>query len=69
MSYGIFEFLVGFVTSAYVFYPDFNYSKLSVVHGVQLVGGLYVIVRGMDSIGKGLENTRVEQAGNRAFGG
>jgi rRNA-processing protein FCF1 len=60
LSYGVFEFAVGMSMAYYVFFPSGGYSKLTVVQGIQILGGLYVMVRGLDNIGKGVEGTRAE---------
>lgn len=67
LAYGVAEFAVGFMTSAYVFYPTFDYAGIQVVHEIQLLGGLYVMVRGLDNIAKGVENTRLEPLWKRVF--
>lgn len=60
LSYGVFEFLFGLFAAVSVFLPNFSYTGLGVFNTVQLVGGLYVMVRGLDNIGKGVEGTRFE---------
>ena len=60
LSYGVFEISVGFIMSGYAFFPTFNYSGLGVTEGIQILGGLYVMVRGLDNIGKGIIGTRME---------
>jgi rRNA-processing protein FCF1 len=67
LSYGIFEFIVGFVMTLYVFFPTFSYTALTVVEGIQILGGLYVMVRGMDNVSKGVEGTRVESVWRKLF--
>jgi rRNA-processing protein FCF1 len=67
LLYGVFEFAVGMSMAYYVFFPVGNYSKLTVVQGIQIVGGLYVMVRGLDNIGKGVEGTRAGELWNRWF--
>ncbi|MGC4367987.1 PIN domain-containing protein [Hydrogenophaga sp. R2] len=68
LSYGVFEFLVGVMMSIYVFLPKFDYSTLGVAHGLQVLAGLYVMVRGLDNVGNGLQGTKLEAAWNRLFG-
>ena len=58
LFYGITESLIGVSTSLRVFIPSFNYSSIHTSELFQILGGLYIIVRGMDNIGKGLENTK-----------
>lgn len=67
LAYGIFEFIVGVMMAYYVFFPEFSYAKLSVVQGMQILGGLYVMVRGLDNVSKGVEGTRVEVMWKRWF--
>lgn len=51
----------------YVFFPNFDYSKLGAVEVIQVLGGLYVMVRGLDNVGKGTEGTRLEQFWKKIF--
>jgi rRNA maturation endonuclease Nob1 len=67
LSYGIFEFLVGVIATYYVFLPTFNYATLTVVQGIQVLSGLYVMVRGLDNVGRGVEGTRAETVWKRIF--
>lgn len=67
LSYGAFEFCVGVIMSYYVFFPTFNYSGLGVTEGIQILGGLYVMVRGLDNIGKGVIGTRLEALWKKLF--
>lgn len=67
LSYGIFEFCVGIIMSYYVFFPTFDYAGLGVTEGIQILGGLYVMVRGLDNIGKGVSGTRIESIWKKLF--
>jgi rRNA maturation endonuclease Nob1 len=67
LSYGVFEFFVGVIMSYYVFFPIFNYSTIDVTQGIKILGGLYVMVRGLDNIGKGIGGTKVEFIWNKIF--
>jgi hypothetical protein len=67
LSYGTFEFCVGLIMSYYVFFPEFSYNGLGVTDGIQILGGLYVMVRGLDNIGKGLSGTRLEYLWKKVF--
>ncbi len=67
LSYGAFEFCVGVIMSYYVFFPTFSYSGLGVTEGIQILGGLYVMVRGLDNIGKGVIGTRLESLWKKIF--
>lgn len=67
LSYGSFEFCVGLIMSYYVFFPTFSYSGLGVIEGIQILGGLYVMVRGLDNVGKGVSGTRLETLWAKLF--
>lgn len=67
LSYGAFEFCVGLIMSYYVFFPEFSYSGLGVTEGIQILGGLYVMVRGLDNVGKGVSGTRLEVLWEKLF--
>lgn len=67
LAYGVFEFIVGVMMTYYVFFPNFSYAALSVVEGMQILGGLYVMVRGLDNVSKGVEGTRLEPYWKRLF--
>jgi len=67
LSYGFLECVVGFITSGYVFYPNFQYAGMNMIQGVQVLGGLYVMVRGLDNVGKGIENTKFESRWKKVF--
>jgi hypothetical protein len=43
-------------------------STLDVASGLQVLGGLYVVVRGLDNVGNGLKGTRYEPNWRRIFG-
>ncbi|MCF5894037.1 PIN domain-containing protein [Aeromonas veronii] len=67
LSYGVFEFIVGVIMTYYIFFPNFDYSKIGPVEAIQILGGLYVMVRGLDNVGKGTEGTRLEQLWKKLF--
>ncbi|MBS0549350.1 MAG: hypothetical protein JSR24_16470 [Proteobacteria bacterium] len=67
LQYGIVEFGLGFLWAVNVFFPEFDYSKIDYVHLIQIATSLYVMVRGLDNIGKGLEGGRLESAWRRVF--
>ena len=68
LSYGVFEFLVGVMMAYFVFLPSFDLKTLGVIQGLQILGGLYVMVRGLDNVGQGIEEgTRLETLWNRLF--
>jgi len=68
LSYGVFEFLVGVIMAIYAFFPKFDYSTIGIAHGLQVIAGLYVMVRGLDNVGTGLQGTKLESYWNRMFG-
>ncbi len=57
-SYGITETLVGFAIAAKVFWPSFDYAGLDAWSFLQILGGVYVMVRGQDNMGRSLKGTR-----------
>jgi hypothetical protein len=67
LAYGVFEFIIGLFMTYYVFFPNFDYSKIGPVETIQVLGGLYVMVRGLDNVGKGTEGTRLEQLWKKLF--
>ena len=60
LSYGITEFLFGIIVSVRTFYPDFDLKNLKSIIIFQIVAGLYIMIRGLDNIGKGLKGTFLE---------
>jgi len=58
LQYGFSEFIFGIVLATKVFWPDFNYPKLNPIDLLQILGGIYVMVRGLDNIGRALKGTR-----------
>ncbi|CAH1202954.1 hypothetical protein PAECIP111891_02164 [Paenibacillus allorhizoplanae] len=54
LGYGIAEFLVGFYIGSRVFYPDFDLSKLTQDSYLQILGAVFIMIRGLDSINAGL---------------
>jgi hypothetical protein len=58
LQYGVAEFVFGIVTVGNVFFPNFDYRTLERGTVFQIVGGLYILVRGLDNFGKGLETTQ-----------
>lgn len=57
LLYGILEFVIGITTSIWVFIPKFDVFSISLIKGLQLMGGIYIIVRGMDNISVGLKTS------------
>lgn len=60
LSYGAFEFFFGWGAVLEVFWPKFDFQTLDVENLMQIVAGIYVMVRGLDNIGKGVEKTKFE---------
>ncbi len=58
LSYGVVEFVLGVISSIFVFVPEFHIAKLTLPNALQFFGGLYIIVRGLDNFGKGLKISR-----------
>ncbi len=67
-TYGVFEFVFGAILAIKVFYPSFDYSQLAPSSLLQLVAGVYVMVRGQDNIGKALRGSRFGPAWSRFSG-
>lgn len=60
-SYGLFEFLAGFITILIALMPsNFDFKTIIVDPELELkiLGGLYIMVRGQDNIVKGLKGTK-----------
>jgi rRNA maturation endonuclease Nob1 len=55
LSYGLSEFFVGCYAALNVFLPSFAMPESGSAI-IQLFGGLYILVRGLDNIGAGLRN-------------
>ncbi|MGC4035858.1 MAG: PIN domain-containing protein [Chitinophagaceae bacterium] len=61
MFYGTLEFLFGFYVSTRVFTEKhFDYTTIGLVEVIQIVGGIYVMVRGLSNIDDGIKGTRLE---------
>ena len=60
--YGVFEFVVGLIGLTLTFYPQTMYllteeasaSGLILSRGIAIVGGIYLLVRGMDNMARDL---------------
>lgn len=63
LAYGVTEFLGGLTTS----YFSFKAISADFVSSLTFLAALYIIVRGMDNIGKGLEGGRFESSWQRYF--
>jgi hypothetical protein len=60
LTYGFFEFTFGFMLAARVFWPKFDYATLAAGDYLQILAGVYVMVRGLDNIQKGSKGTVAE---------
>jgi hypothetical protein len=60
LIYGVFEFTFGFMLGARVFWPKFDYMTLGATDYLQILAGIYVMVRGLDNIQKGSKGTIAE---------
>ena len=59
--YGTIEFIVGYITALIVFLPTkFDYTQLQPLTYLQILGGLYTMVRGLDNMTQGLRGIPVE---------
>ena len=67
LAYGIAELLVGLCTGFMIFLPDFDLSKITAKSFFQILAALYVMVRGLDNIGKALSGTRYHSAWKKLF--
>lgn len=71
IAYAIAEFSFGYLSVLYVTSPfasDFeiyNIYKLTVV--IPILGGIYVMVRGLDNFSKGLQGTLLERPWKKMF--
>ena len=64
-TYGMVEMFIGAWISVNAFPLD---SVLDAAVGLQMLGGLYVVVRGLDNVGSGVKGTRYEPNWRRIFG-
>lgn len=59
LSYGLFEVMVGLLISSQSIVTLPAPYELSTAKSIQLVGGLYVMVRGFDNVDRSIEDTRL----------
>ena len=59
LPYGITEICVGVLMATKVFYPSFDYGQIQPSELLQILAGVYIMVRGLDNLGKALRGTRV----------
>jgi rRNA-processing protein FCF1 len=67
LLYGVIEFAFGVVAVWFGVYHDFTAPNSEIIGVIKLLGGMYVMVRGMDNIGKGLQKTRYEDTWKKFF--
>lgn len=67
LFYGITEFVVGAIVCLRLFWPNFDYSTFNPVVVLQLLGGFYIMVRGLDNFSKGIRGTRLNSYWKRWF--
>ena len=56
--YGVVEIVVGVAATIHGCWPNFDYSHISQADFLTIAGGIYIMVRGQDNLGKGLTRTR-----------
>lgn len=58
--YGLTEFFVGMFTAIKVFIPLLNFNNINTTidTSLKVLGGIYIIIRGMDNIEKSMENSK-----------
>lgn len=67
LSYGLFEVMIGLLISSQSIVTLPSPYELSTAKSIQLVGGLYVMVRGFDNIDRSIEDTRLGGWWKRLF--
>jgi hypothetical protein len=67
LSYGLFEVMVGLLISSQSIVTLPAPYELSTAKSIQLVGGLYVMVRGLDNVDRSIEDTRLGGWWKRLF--
>ncbi|MDP1841568.1 MAG: hypothetical protein Q8N31_03040 [Reyranella sp.] len=67
LSYGLFEVMIGLLISSQSIATLPAPYELSTAKSIQLVGGLYVMVRGFDNVDRSIEDTRLGGWWKRLF--
>lgn len=67
LSYGLFEVMIGLLISSQSIVTLPAPYELSTAKSIQLVGGLYVMVRGLDNVDRSIEDTRLGGWWKRLF--
>lgn len=69
LIYGFIEYTIGFITAINVFLPlGFDYSQIKPLAMLQVLGGAYIMVRGIDNLSIGVRGTRYEKYWDKVFG-
>lgn len=68
LSYGLAEIVVGLFTSGQLLIPGSPISSYGPAQLLQIVGGIYIVVRGLDNLAKGLKGRRAETIWKLLFG-
>jgi hypothetical protein len=63
ISYGILEFGVSLTSIILIFHPSFHLANVSFdfAFGIKYIGGIYIMIRGLDNVVKGLSKTSTGQ--------
>ena len=68
LQYGSVEYLFGFYITIRVFISkSFNYELLEMLDFIQIVGGIYVMVRGLSNINEGIKGTLLQPIWSKIF--
>ena len=65
LMYGLFELVIGITTAVWVFIPEFDYRSINLAKALQLMGGLYIIVRSLDNVTKGIKKSPFIEFANK----
>ena len=68
LQYGSVEYLFGFYITIRVFISkSFNYELLEMLDFIQIVGGIYVMVRGLSNFNEGIKGTLLQPIWSKIF--
>jgi rRNA-processing protein FCF1/uncharacterized membrane protein len=69
LGYGVLECIIGTYMALRLFIPDFDYTNFSFDSTVliQILAGVFAIIRGLDNIGKGLSGTKLGITWQKVF--
>lgn len=68
LTYGVAEVLAGVYAAYEALSRITDVNLLTIAGAFQVLGGLYIVVRGMDNIGKGLDKSRYGEVWKSLFG-